>query len=170
MQEYSIKNHLLYKDGERVNYKLSPNRGGVIKPELVVIHFTGDNSLQGAVSWLCNPSAKVSAHLVIAKNGLIWQLLPFNVAGWHAGRSEYGGRTGVNGFSVGIENVGLGDEWPEAQVQANIDVIRALCQAYDIVDLVGHDEVAVPEGRKVDPGPKYPWRQVGDATGFEWEW
>ena len=75
----------------------------------------------------------------------------------------------MNGFSIGIENVGLGDDWPEAQIQANIDVINALCEAYDIIDLVGHDEVAVPKGRKVDPGPLYPWRRVGDATGFQWE-
>jgi N-acetylmuramoyl-L-alanine amidase len=167
---YEVKNHLLYQDGERVNYKLSPNRGGVIVPELVVIHYTGSNSLQGALSWLCSPSAKVSAHLVIAKSGLVWQLLPFNVAGWHAGRSSYGSRANVNGYSIGIENVGLGDDWPDAQIEANIGVIKALCAAYDIVNLVGHDEVAVPEGRKVDPGPKYPWVQVGDATGFKWEW
>jgi N-acetyl-anhydromuramyl-L-alanine amidase AmpD len=76
----------------------------------------------------------------------------------------------VNGYSIGIENVGLGDDWPEAQIEANIGVIKALCAAYDIIDLVGHDEVAVPEGRKVDPGPKYPWVQVGDACGFKWEW
>jgi N-acetylmuramoyl-L-alanine amidase len=168
--KYSIHDHLLYLDGKQANYKASPNRGGIIKPSLVVIHYTGSNSLQGALSWLCTPSAKVSAHLVIAKTGDIWQLLPFNIWGWHAGRSEYDGRGDVNGFSIGIENVGLGDEWPEAQIQANVDVIQALCQAYKIVDLVGHDEVAIPEGRKVDPGPKYPWKRVGDACGFKWEW
>lgn len=166
---FEVKNHLLYKDG-LTNFKKSPNHSGMIKPELVVIHYTGSNSLQGAISWLCNPAAKVSAHLVIAKTGQVWQLLPFNIKGWHAGRSEYNGRREVNGFSIGIENVGLGDEWLEAQVQANIDVINALCTAYDIVDLVGHDEVAVPAGRKNDPGPAYPWKRVGDACGFEWEW
>ncbi len=166
---YEINNHLLFCRGQRVSSKLSPNRGSVIKPELVVIHYTGSNSLQGALSWLCNPAAKVSAHLVIAKTGQVWQLVPFNRAAWHAGRSEYEGRSGVNSFSIGIENVGLGDEWPEAQIQANIDVINAICGAYDIVDIVGHDEVAVPAGRKVDPGPKYPWERIGKECGFEWE-
>lgn len=165
-----VKKHLLYSDGKLVNQKSSPNRGGIITPTLVVIHYTGSNSLQGALSWLCAKGSQVSAHLVIAKTGQIWQLLPFNVAGWHAGRSEYNGRSGVNAFSIGIENVGLGDEWPEAQIQANIDVIKALCAAYKIVDLVGHDEVAIPDGRKPDPGPKYPWKRVGDACGFQWEW
>lgn len=160
-----IENHRL----TGVNWKPSPNHGGVIKPEIVVIHYTGDNSLQGALSWLCNPVAKVSAHLVIAKTGQIWQLVPFNLRAWHAGRSEYLGRPDVNGFSIGIENVGIGDKWPEEQIQANIDVIKALCEAYDIYDVVGHDEVAIPPGRKADPGPNYPWKRIGDACGFEWE-
>ena len=153
-----------------MSYAPTPNHGKLIKPGLVVIHYTGSNSLQGVLSWLCDPKSRVSAHLVIAKTGQVWQLLPFNVRAWHAGKSEYAGRANVNGFSIGIENVGLGDEWPEAQIEANIGVIRALCAVYDIVDLVGHDEVAIPEGRKADPGPHYPWKRVGDATGFKWEW
>lgn len=167
--KYEVKKHLLYKDDHQISFKKSPNHGWLIDPNLVVIHYTGDNSPQGALSWLCSPSAKLSAHLVIAKTGQIWQLLPFNVRGWHAGRSEYDGRADVNGFSIGIENVGLGDEWPEAQIQANIDVIKALCKAYAIIDIVGHDEVALPDGRKVDPGSLYPWKRIGDACGFQWE-
>ena len=161
-----IVNHRL----QGVNWKASPNYRGTIRPQLIVIHYTGTNSLQSALSWLCNKSSGVSAHLVIAKTGQIWQLVPFNMRAWHAGKSEYDGRADVNSFSIGIENVGLGDEWPEAQIQANIDVIKALCEAYDIQDIVGHDEVAVPPGRKVDPGPLYPWKRIGDACGFEWEY
>jgi N-acetylmuramoyl-L-alanine amidase len=155
---YTIKNHLLNKDGEQVASKQSPNRGGVITPEVIVIHYTGSNSLPGALNWLCTPKSQVSAHLVIAKTGVVWQLLPFNVRGWHAGRSSYNGRSDVNSFSIGIENVGLGDEWPEAQIQANIDVLDALYAVYMIEDTVGHSDVA--PGRKVDPGPRYPWNRI----------
>jgi N-acetylmuramoyl-L-alanine amidase len=155
---YEIKNHLLYKDGEQISTKLSPNQGGVIKPEIAVIHYTGDNSLPGALSWLCTPSAQVSAHLVIAKTGVIWQLVPFNRKAWHAGVSSYNGRPNVNAFSIGIENVGLGDEWPEAQIQANIAVLAALYATYRLEDTVGHCDVA--PGRKVDPGPEYPWHKI----------
>lgn len=155
---YTIKNHMLYKDGQPVSTKLSPNHGGVIVPEIAVIHYTGDNSLPGALSWLCTPSAQVSAHLVIAKTGVVWQLVPFNRKAWHAGRSSYNGRPNVNDFSIGIENVGMGDEWPQTQIQANIDVLDALYAAYRLEDTVGHCDVA--PGRKVDPGPKYPWKTV----------
>lgn len=166
---YQIKNHFLYKGGERVSGKLSPNHGGVIKPEIIVVHYTGSNSLQGGLSWLCDPRSKVSAHVVIAKTGQVWQLVPFNLRAWHAGRSEYDGRRDVNSFSIGIENVGLGDEWPEAQVEANINVINALGAEYDIYGLAGHEDVAIPAGRKADPGKKYPWHRVMQECGFRYE-
>lgn len=64
----------------------------------------------------------------------------------------------MNDFSIGIENVGLGDEWPDAQIQANIEVLDALYAVYRIEDTVGHEDVA--PGRKVDPGPQYPWKRI----------
>lgn len=158
MERYAVKSHFLFLDGKRVEFRPSPNHGGVIKPRLIVIHYTGDNSLPGALSWLCARQSKVSAHLVIAKDGAVYQLLPLNVAGWHAGASSYNGQSGVNAFSIGIENVGLGDVWPDAQVEANRAVIAALSDAYAIEDIVGHCDVA--PGRKIDPGPHYPWDKV----------
>jgi N-acetylmuramoyl-L-alanine amidase len=153
-----VKNNLLYVNDRRVEYRESPNRGREISPTLIVIHYTGDNSLDGALSWLCARQSGVSAHLVIAKDGTIYQLLPFNVAGWHAGKSSYNGSGSVNSFSIGIENVGVGDEWPEAQVEANRAVVEALYEVYPIEDVVGHEDVA--PGRKFDPGPNYPWGAV----------
>ena len=161
---FSVENHTLLKDGNPVSSKTSPNHGGVIKPEIIVIHYTGDNGT-GGLQWLTTKGSNVSAHLWIAKTGVVWQLLPFNVRGWHAGVSEWDGRSDVNSFSIGIENQGLGDEWPEAQIRANIDVINALHKAYSITATVGHCDVA--PGRKVDPGPNYPWDQVADAVERE---
>jgi N-acetylmuramoyl-L-alanine amidase len=154
---YTVKNHRLYKDDVSVSMKMAPNRGGEITPEVLVIHYTGDNGL-GGLQWLTSRESKVSAHLWIAKTGVIWQLLPFNIKAWHAGVSSYDGRPNVNNFSIGIENQGKGDDWPEAQIQANIGVIKALYAAYDIQDAVGHEDVA--PGRKVDPGPLYPWNRI----------
>lgn len=164
---FEVRKHILYKDGKVVTQKPSPNHGGVIVPTIIVIHYTGDNSLSGALSWLCAKQSGVSAHLVIAKDGTVYQLLPFNIKGWHAGVSEYNGHSGVNAFSVGIENQGLGDEWPEAQVVANREVISVLSKAYTILDIVGHEDVAMPEGRKVDPGPNYPWDKVTQPSEVE---
>jgi N-acetylmuramoyl-L-alanine amidase len=154
---YTVKNQLLYKDGVQVSFKQSPNHGGEIVPEIIVIHYTGDNGT-GGLQWLTSKGSGVSAHLWIAKTGQIWQLLPFNVRGWHAGVSSYDGRFNVNNFSIGIENQGTGDNWPEVQILANIGIIKALYAAYNIQDTVGHCDVA--PGRKVDPGPKYPWKRI----------
>jgi N-acetylmuramoyl-L-alanine amidase len=59
---------------------------------------------KGSVSWLCNPEAKASAHLVINDKGLTTQLVPFNVKAWHAGSatSSYRGQS-PNSISIGIE-------------------------------------------------------------------
>ena len=153
-----VRDNLLFVDGQPVEFRESPNTGRQITPTIVVIHYTGDNSMEGALSWLCAPNSGVSAHLVIGKNGSIVQLVPFNVSAWHAGKSDYNGRANVNGFSVGIENVGTGDEWPDAQVEAIRAVVQALFAAYPMTDVVGHQDVA--PGRKSDPGPNFPWDKV----------
>lgn len=105
---YSIKGGLLYKDGKQVAYKPSPNRGGAIKPTLLVMHYTAGQSAAGAISWLCNPAAKASAHLVLDQAGVVTQLVPFTISAWHAGQSAWKGKRLCNGFSIGIEMVNPG--------------------------------------------------------------
>lgn len=156
---FEIKDDFLFIDGMQVEYRPSPNHGSQIEPRLIVIHYTGDNSCEGALSWLCSPKSGVSAHLVIDKDGTIYQLLPFNIQGWHSGRSAYNGENQVNGFSVGIECVGTGDnDWRDEQVEAIRAVVEALFAAYPMVDVVGHSDVA--PGRKSDPGPYFPWDKI----------
>lgn len=160
---YSVKDHFLYKDGVRVSYKQSPNynRNMTIDPEIIVIHYTGTPGLASPLAWLTEAGSGVSSHLLISTEGVVWQLLPFNRRAWHAGQSEYDGRTDVNSFSIGIENVGIGAAWPEKQVETIRLVCQALWDAYNLVDIVGHEDVA--PGRKVDPGPKFPWDYVRDS-------
>lgn len=100
---FAVKNHVLTKDGKPVAQAKTPNMGGALNPRLLVMHYTAAQSAKGAVSWLCNPAAKASAHLVIDENGAVTQLAPFNRVTWHAGRSAWKWRTGCNSFSIGIE-------------------------------------------------------------------
>lgn len=106
---YSIKNHLLYKDDKLVPQKASPNvsKGSII-PSVLVMHYTASSGEAGAISWLCNPKASASAHLVIGEAGNVTQLVPFNRRAWHAGPSVWGGRKDVNSFGIGIEMVNAG--------------------------------------------------------------
>ena len=99
-----IDNHRLIADnGQPVRYVETPNHGGVMTPEYLVMHYTAGSSAESAVAWLCNPEAKASAHLVIGRDGSITQLAAFNRSAWHAGQSRWAGRNSLNAFSIGIE-------------------------------------------------------------------
>ncbi len=103
-----IVNHILTSTHQAENIVLdkSPNMGAAFKdnlPDTIVIHYTAGGSLSSSVSWLKNKEASASAHIVIGKNGKIVQLVPFNRIAWHAGRSKWKGRSGMNSFSLGIE-------------------------------------------------------------------
>ena len=158
---YSVRDNFLLKDGVQVKYRPSPNKGDKIVPKLIVIHYTGDNSMEGAVSWLASSKSRVSAHLVIGKDGSVVQLVPFNVVAWHA-RGHYDGLT-VNSNSIGIENVGFGDNWPKAQVEAIRDICSALAVAYPIVEMIGHVDIPDRTPGHDDPGPRFPWDAVTES-------
>lgn len=78
------------------------------KIDTIVIHFTANGSLDGAVSWFKNPNSKVSAHYLIDRDGTIVQMVKEQDKAWHAGRSSLGGRRDVNQRSIGIELVNWG--------------------------------------------------------------
>jgi N-acetylmuramoyl-L-alanine amidase len=86
-----------------ITKKDTPNKGGLLEPRYLVFHYTSGRSAQESIDWLCNPNAKASAHLVVARDGSITQLVPFNVVAWHAGVSQWEGLTGLNQYSIGIE-------------------------------------------------------------------
>ena len=165
---FRVVNHRLLKGDAPVQYNPTPNlSAGTISPRLIVIHYTGTNSDESALNWLTQKGSGVSAHLLISKAGQVWQLAPFNRRAWHAGRSYYSHYSGkdftttdVNSHSIGIELTGTGDHFPNAQINALVDIVTALKMAYPIIDIVGHDFVAVPAGRKVDPGKNFPWEEV----------
>lgn len=99
-----VRDHRL----EGVPFKASPNHSGPIVPELIVCHYTATQNGPGTIAALCSERLKASAHLVIDTDGMVTQLVPFNVKAWHAGKSEWAGRSGLNGWSIGIEIVNPG--------------------------------------------------------------
>jgi N-acetylmuramoyl-L-alanine amidase len=113
-----IANHrLLLSNGKPCRFLESPNQGGQVTPEYLVYHFTGGETAASSIAWLRNPTAQASAHLVIARDGAITQLVPFDRVAWHAGKSSWRDRTGLNAWSLGIEldNAGAltrrGNQW-----------------------------------------------------------
>ncbi|MDP2031403.1 MAG: N-acetylmuramoyl-L-alanine amidase [Thiobacillus sp.] len=99
-----IQNHCLARDdGQAASFFASPNTGGVITPSLLVLHYTAGSSAASTVAWFRDPRSRVSAHLIIGRDGSVTQLVPFNRAAWHAGRSSWGSLSGLNHYSIGIE-------------------------------------------------------------------
>jgi AmpD protein len=110
---------------------------------------------------------RVSAHLVIARDGGIVQFVRFSERAWHAGQSSFQGRTACNDFSIGIELEGT-DTMPyeAAQYLSLARTVAALCAAYPRLSpdrLVGHSDIA--PGRKTDPGPAFDWARARRAIG-----
>jgi AmpD protein len=100
--------------------------------------------------------SRVSAHLLIRRDGEAVQFVPFDQRAWHAGASRWKERERCNDFSIGIELEGI-DSLPytEEQYASLVRVTRLLHACFPIEDIVGHSEVA-PE-RKTDPGPAFDW-------------
>lgn len=104
-----IRRHRLWQDsGESYPYQPSPNRGGKVKPQFLVMHYTAGGNAAGAIAHLTREASKASAHVVIGRDGAITQLVPFDTVAWHAGKSAWQGLTGLNRYSLGIELVNAG--------------------------------------------------------------
>lgn len=106
-------------------------------------------------------SLKVSAHLVIDREGALVQYVPFDRRAWHAGASAYEGRERCNDFSVGVELIGTDTSaFTEAQYRSLASVVNALADTYQIqpTRMVGHSDIA--PGRKTDPGSKFDWQRI----------
>ena len=88
----------------------SQNRD-IRKPQLIVLHFTDQDSVQQALDTLrtANPDGPVSAHYLIGRDGHIYQLVSDVDRAWHAGGGRWGTITDVNSASIGIELDNNGD-------------------------------------------------------------
>ena len=103
--------------------------------------------------------ARVSAHVLIDRDGKTTQFVSFTQRAWHAGASVFNGRTDCNDFSVGIELEGTDFElFADAQYRSLNFVVDALLAAHPIKAVLGHSDIA-PD-RKTDPGPHFDWRRV----------
>lgn len=136
------------------------------RPNLVLLHHTGSDSAARGLRTLTDPARKVSAHYLIGRDGVIYQLVEENARAWHAGASWWGGTTDVNSASLGIELDNNGNEpFADAQIDALLALLADIGARYAIpgANVIGHADVAPL--RKVDPSPYFPWKKLADA-GF----
>jgi AmpD protein len=170
-----------------VRQVLTPNfdaRPANTPPELLVVHgislppgefggpwverlFTRDLRPDAHPSFAERASLRVSAHVFIRRDGQLVQFVPFGQRAWHAGVSQYQGRSACNDFSVGVELEGT-DEVPytDAQYERLAELAAALLATYPSMSaerIVGHSDVA--PGRKTDPGAVFDWGRLREGLG-----
>ncbi len=136
--------------------------------DMLVLHYTGMESVQAALARLSDAEAKVSAHYVIEEDGTVWHLVEEDARAWHAGVSYWRGATDINARSIGIELVNPGHEFgyrpfPPAQMAAVIALAGEIARRHAIParNVVGHADVA--PRRKMDPGELFDWRALACA-------
>jgi len=104
---------------------------------------------------------KVSAHLLVRRDGEVVQFVPLNQRAWHAGVSECLGRENVNDFSIGVELEGSDDApFEDIQYERLAQLTNVIRQAFPAItpdNIYGHSDIA--PGRKTDPGPHFDWQR-----------
>jgi AmpD protein len=105
---------------------------------------------------------KVSAHVLIRRDGTVVQYVPFHQRAWHAGASSFLGRPCCNDYSIGIELEGTEhSDFETAQYIELNRLVEALLGTYPGLSsarIAAHSEVA--PGRKRDPGPRFDWARL----------
>ena len=105
---------------------------------------------------------QVSAHLLIRRDGLLQQFVPFHKRAWHAGVSCWDERERCNDFTIGIEMEGDDETaFTTVQYEQLAEVIKTLLTTYPLLTadrITGHEHIAA--GRKTDPGPYFDWLQL----------
>ena len=143
----------------------------------IVLHYT-------VIDWekslkVLTTGGQVSAHYLVRDNPVAsYALVDENRRAWHAGASFWAGNTNLNSASIGIEivNAGFVDTpagrvyapFPQAQVDEVIALVRDIQQRHGVRPerIIGHADIA--PGRKQDPGPMFPWKQLADAGLIPW--
>jgi len=133
---------------------------------------------------------EVSAHYLNSEAGEVYQLVDEEFAARHAGASYWNGVKDINGHSIGIEHENIGYDWlakfpqdrglkiegsektwckfTEPQIKKTIELCREIIKRYGIkpYNVIGHSDIAC--GRKSDPGPLFPWKQLMEAGVGIW--
>lgn len=164
----------------------------------LVIHFTAGATAQSSIDFWKSPEAKgANAHIIIDRDGTIYQCRPFNRTAGHAGKSTWRDpKTGIrydglNACAIGIELANGGDSFPtrfsrlpatharhknggpmtdwETYPEAQLAACFALSKL--LVDRYHLDDVVghddIAPDRKNDPGPAFPMQKLREACGFQ---
>jgi N-acetylmuramoyl-L-alanine amidase len=160
----------------RVHERPSPNRNARpegARPGLLVLHYTGMRGAGAALDRLRDPEAAVSSHYLIDEGGAVFALVPEAERAWHAGRSWWRGRAGLNDVSVGIELANPGHEWgyrpfPAAQMEALAELARGIMARWSMPAWAVAAHADIAPDRKDDPGELFDWQRLAHLGVGVW--
>ena len=122
---------------------------------------------------------QVSSHYLVRDDPVAsYLLVDENRRAWHAGPSFWAGHANLNASSIGIEivNPGYTDSaagrvyapFSQKQINEVILLVKDIVARHQIRPerIIGHADIA--PGRKQDPGPTFPWKQLADAGLIPW--
>jgi N-acetylmuramoyl-L-alanine amidase len=138
---------------KKVSFGFAPNSNRTINT--VIVHSTFNNS--GGDKYNIDLVLKqfstynVSAHYVIGRDGIVYQLVEEKDNSYHAGKSSLpDGTTNVNSCSIGIEIMTSYTESPtEQQLKSLLLLINNIKQRHTIKYVLRHSDIAPV--RKTDP-------------------
>lgn len=88
------------------------------------------------------------SQLGLGRDGTVY-VIAAGVA-WHAGAVTSTAYNNWHSIGIEAENDGIGEPWPEAQLDAYARLCWALASRYGL-RVMGHKEICDPPGRKIDP-------------------
>lgn len=144
--------------------------------QFIIVHYTAADLKRSLYLLTTQP---VSSHYLIdSSSGQIYQLVNENQRAWHAGVSEWQGKTYLNASTIGIELVSPGFTeteqgrvwipYTEQQIDSLITLLKDIQTRYKLPaeNILGHSDIA-PQ-RKTDPGPLFPWRRLAQEGLAVW--
>jgi len=143
----------------------SPNQGRRpigVDISAIVLHADASTATSGTLSWLKNKASQVSYHYLIGRAGHVYECVHPTRRAWHAGVSKFDGVRDCNNYSIGVcfSNNMKNEEYADLQIEAGAELVAGLMHRYPGITLeriVSHAKVALPPGRKIDPGPRFPY-------------
>ena len=162
--------------GPRIDTSYS-STGHDSRAQFIILHYTSTD-LPRSLQLLSGRD--VSSHYLIGESpATIYRLVDENRRAWHAGESEWNGRTWLNATSIGIELVNRGYvesadgrrlwyPYSEEQIDALVVLLKDIMARHDLEPgaIIGHSDIA-PQ-RKVDPGPLFPWKRLAEEGLLPW--
>lgn len=144
----------------------------VLSPENIILHYISNPevddvfSAEAVVDLL--KQYGFSAHYLIDRSGIVYELVPALMVAWHAGKSYYNKTYGLNHNSIGIELIGNDDvEFTDAQYESVANLCANLIGRFNSIktkNIKGHQIVSdskVRKDPKPDPGRMFDWVRFG---------